>query len=93
LFKNLLEYMGIERIACTFHGCLRPNPPNSSMWSAKSQKRSKRSGPNQHFVKAIGEGSLTMTGYTEKIREIAGRLLKECKVEMVIGFRAKVPCP
>jgi formate dehydrogenase subunit beta len=29
-----------------------------------------------------------MTVYTEKIREIARRLLKECKVEMVIGFRA-----
>jgi ferredoxin len=29
-----------------------------------------------------------MTAYTEKIREIARRLLKECKVEMVIGFRA-----
>ena len=29
-----------------------------------------------------------MTAYTEKIREIAQRLLKECKVEMVIGFRA-----
>jgi formate dehydrogenase subunit beta len=27
-----------------------------------------------------------MLGYTEKIREIARRLLKECKVEMVIGF-------
>lgn len=29
-----------------------------------------------------------MTAYTEKIREIAHRLLKECKVEMMIGFRA-----
>ncbi len=29
-----------------------------------------------------------MTVYTQKIREIAQRLLKECKVEMVIGFRA-----
>jgi ferredoxin len=29
-----------------------------------------------------------MTAYTEKIREIARRLLKECRVEMVIGFRA-----
>jgi formate dehydrogenase subunit beta len=28
-----------------------------------------------------------MSTYTEKIREIALRLLKECKVEMVIGFR------
>ena len=28
-----------------------------------------------------------MSGYTEKIREIAQRLLKECQVEMVIGFR------
>jgi len=28
-----------------------------------------------------------MVGYTEKIREIAGRLLKECTVDMVIGFR------
>jgi ferredoxin len=28
-----------------------------------------------------------MVGYTEKIREIAGRLLKDCTVEMVIGFR------
>jgi hypothetical protein len=28
-----------------------------------------------------------MTGYTEKMRDIAGRLLKECDVEMVIGFR------
>jgi formate dehydrogenase (coenzyme F420) beta subunit len=28
-----------------------------------------------------------MVGYTEKIKEIAGRLLKECKVDMVIGFR------
>ncbi len=28
-----------------------------------------------------------MVGYTEKIKEIAGRLLKECTVEMVIGFR------
>ena len=28
-----------------------------------------------------------MVGYTEKIKEIAGRLLKECSVEMVIGFR------
>ena len=28
-----------------------------------------------------------MVQYTEKIREIAKRLLKECKVDMVIGFR------
>ncbi len=28
-----------------------------------------------------------MSTYTEKIREIARRLLKECQVEMVIGFR------
>ncbi len=28
-----------------------------------------------------------MVGYTEKIKEIAGRLLKECSVDMVIGFR------
>ena len=28
-----------------------------------------------------------MSTYTEKIREIAQRLLKECQVEMVIGFR------
>jgi ferredoxin len=28
-----------------------------------------------------------MSTYTEKIREIAQRLLKECRVEMVIGFR------
>jgi formate dehydrogenase subunit beta len=28
-----------------------------------------------------------MTGYTQKIQEIAQRLLKECRVEMVIGFR------
>ena len=28
-----------------------------------------------------------MLGYTEKMRDIAGRLLKECDVEMVIGFR------
>ncbi len=28
-----------------------------------------------------------MSTYTEKIREIAKRLLKECQVEMVIGFR------
>jgi ferredoxin len=28
-----------------------------------------------------------MTSYTEKIREVSERLLKECKVEMVIGFR------
>ena len=28
-----------------------------------------------------------MVGYTEKIKEIAGRLLKECAVDMVIGFR------
>jgi formate dehydrogenase (coenzyme F420) beta subunit len=29
-----------------------------------------------------------MTAYTDKIKEIAHRLLAECKVEMVIGFRA-----
>ena len=28
-----------------------------------------------------------MVGYTEKIQEIAGRLLKDCSVDMVIGFR------
>jgi ferredoxin len=28
-----------------------------------------------------------MGAYTDKIREIAGRLLKDCQVEMVIGFR------
>jgi formate dehydrogenase (coenzyme F420) beta subunit len=28
-----------------------------------------------------------MLGYTEKMREMAGRLLSECTVEMVIGFR------
>ena len=28
-----------------------------------------------------------MSGYTEKMREIAGRLLEGCSVEMVIGFR------
>ncbi|MCB2146821.1 MAG: 4Fe-4S ferredoxin [Deltaproteobacteria bacterium] len=28
-----------------------------------------------------------MVGYTEKIKEIASRLLKECTVDMVIGFR------
>jgi formate dehydrogenase (coenzyme F420) beta subunit len=28
-----------------------------------------------------------MTGYTDKIREIAHRLLQSCQVEMVIGFR------
>ena len=28
-----------------------------------------------------------MVGYTDKIKEIAGRLLKECTVDMVIGFR------
>jgi ferredoxin len=28
-----------------------------------------------------------MVGYTDKIKEIAGRLLKECAVDMVIGFR------
>ena len=28
-----------------------------------------------------------MTSYIEKIREISARLLKECKVDMVIGFR------
>jgi formate dehydrogenase subunit beta len=28
-----------------------------------------------------------MLEYSEKIKEIAGRLLKECRVEMVIGFR------
>ena len=28
-----------------------------------------------------------MIGYTDKIREIAARLLKECTVDMVIGFR------
>jgi len=28
-----------------------------------------------------------MVAYTDKIKEIAGRLLKECTVEMVIGFR------
>ena len=28
-----------------------------------------------------------MLGYTEKMKEIAGRLLNECAVEMVIGFR------
>lgn len=28
-----------------------------------------------------------MLGYSEKMREIAGRLLSECSVEMVIGFR------
>lgn len=28
-----------------------------------------------------------MSGYTEKMREIAGRLLGDCRVEMVIGFR------
>lgn len=28
-----------------------------------------------------------MFGYTEKMRDIADRLLKECKVDMVIGFR------
>ena len=28
-----------------------------------------------------------MLGYTEKMREMAGRLLSECSVEMVIGFR------
>ena len=33
-----------------------------------------------------------MFGYTEKMRDIAGRLLKECTVDMVIGFR-KGPCP
>ena len=26
-----------------------------------------------------------MLGYTEKMRDIAGRLLKECTVDMVIG--------
>jgi hypothetical protein len=29
-----------------------------------------------------------MTAYTEQIRQIARRLLKECQVEMIIGFRA-----
>lgn len=29
-----------------------------------------------------------MIAYTEKIREIAGRLLKDCQVELFIGFRA-----
>jgi formate dehydrogenase subunit beta len=28
-----------------------------------------------------------MTGYIEKMKEISARLLKECKVDMVIGFR------
>ncbi len=28
-----------------------------------------------------------MTSYTEKIRQVSGKLLKECKVDMVIGFR------
>jgi len=28
-----------------------------------------------------------MVGYVDKIREISGRLLKECAVDMVIGFR------
>ena len=28
-----------------------------------------------------------MVGYTQKIKEVAGRLLKDCTVEMVIGFR------
>ena len=28
-----------------------------------------------------------MAGYTEKMREVAGRLLRDCRVEMVIGFR------
>ena len=28
-----------------------------------------------------------MTGYIDKIKEISARLLKECKVDMVIGFR------
>ena len=28
-----------------------------------------------------------MLAYTEKIRDIAGRLLKDCQVEMVVGFR------
>ena len=28
-----------------------------------------------------------MLGYAEKIKEISRRLLKECKVEMLIGFR------
>ena len=28
-----------------------------------------------------------MVGYTEKIKEIAGRLLKECTVQTVVGFR------
>ena len=28
-----------------------------------------------------------MTSYTEKIREVSARLLKECKVDVVIGFR------
>jgi len=28
-----------------------------------------------------------MIGYTEKMQDIAGRLLKDCTVEMVIGFR------
>ncbi len=28
-----------------------------------------------------------MTSYTEKIREVSERLLRECKVDMVIGFR------
>ena len=28
-----------------------------------------------------------MTSYIEKIREISARLLKECKVDVVIGFR------
>ncbi len=28
-----------------------------------------------------------MTSYIEKIKEVSKRLLKECKVDMVIGFR------
>jgi formate dehydrogenase subunit beta len=28
-----------------------------------------------------------MTGYIDKIKEVSARLLKECKVDMVIGFR------
>ena len=28
-----------------------------------------------------------MIGYTEKIKEISKRLLEECKVDMVVGFR------
>jgi hypothetical protein len=65
LFKNLMEHMGVEADRLHFSWISSAESTKFVKVVKRNHRKGQSLGPNQHFVK-IGEGGITMTGYTEK---------------------------